>query len=144
MENTATAKAIGLPISRKQSVEVCRLIRGKNIDWVKKTLVDVIKEKIAVPYKRYNDNVGHRCGMAAGRYPMKTCKHILSLVNSVEKNAKFKGLNTTDFVVDISAHKGPKAVRYGRKPGKSAKRTNLFVALVQAKNELKNKNRNIK
>lgn len=140
----AIAKCFGLPISTKQSVEVCNFIRGRPIEWVKKTLADVVKQKIAVPYKRYNDNVGHRPGMMSGRYPMKTCKHILAIVNSAEKNAQFKGINSSDLIVNVIANKASKVNRYGRKPGKSAKRTNIFVELAKAKEEKKEKDNNAK
>ncbi len=142
---SAIAKGVGLPISTKQSVEVCRFIRGRNVEWAKKTLSSVVKQKLAVPYKRYNDNVGHRHGMMSGRYPTKTCRHILALLNSAEKNALFKGLAVSNLIIHISASKGAKVHRYGRKPGKSAKRTNVYVELAEKiENESQNKNNKTK
>ena len=69
-------KAIGrnLQISTKQSVEICNFIRNKSLKVAKNMLNSVVNKKIAVPYKRYRRDVGHKAGMASGRYPITASK----------------------------------------------------------------------
>ena len=90
-ENMARAIGVSLPISSKQSIEICNFIREKDVNFAKKFLDEVIKDKKAVPFKRFNADVGHKKGMAAGRYPKKASMEFLSLLNQVEANAQFKG-----------------------------------------------------
>lgn len=128
------AKAVGrdLPISIKSSVEVCRFIRGKKVIVAKGMLRDVIALKRAVPYKRYIMNVGHRRGMASGRFPKKTSKGVLQVLESAETNAQFKGMNTSKlFVAHIAAHKAASPMRGGRKRGQSSKRSHVEIILQE-------------
>jgi large subunit ribosomal protein L22 len=135
-----TAKAVGraLPISTKQSVEICSFLRNKNLQKAKDILNRVITKKTAVPFKRYNRSMGHKPGkMDVGRYPIKSSKEILDLLESVEANAQFKGLNTASLVIKhICAHKASKQMRYGRQRGRTMKRTHVEV-VVEEKAEKK-------
>ena len=128
------AKAVGrdLPISIKTSVEVCRFIRGRNVVVAKNMLRDVVALKRAVPYRRYVLDIGHRKGMATGRFPKKTSKEILEVLESAETNAQFKGMNTSRlFVAHIAAHKASAPMRGGRKRGQSAKRAHVEIILQE-------------
>ncbi|MBI4152893.1 50S ribosomal protein L22 [Candidatus Woesearchaeota archaeon] len=138
------AKAVGrdLPISIKNSVEVCRFIRGKSVLMAKGILRDTIALKRAIPYRRYTWDLGHKKGMASGRFPIKTSSGILQVLESAEANAQFKGMNTARlFVAHIAAHKASAPMRGGRKRGQSAKRAHIEVILQEhegdAKKEMK-------
>ncbi|MFC1801114.1 50S ribosomal protein L22 [Nanoarchaeota archaeon] len=132
-----TAKVIGrdLSISTKHSVEVCRALRGKNLQKAKEFLRDVIEKKAAVPYRRYNDDLGHKKGkVGPGRYPIKTCKAILGLLESVETNAQFKGLNTSFLeVVHICAHLASRPWHFGRKTREKMKRSHVEIIVKEGK-----------
>ena len=132
------ARAMGrdLPISIKQSVEICSALRKKDVENAKKILNMAISKKKAIPFKRYNDNVGHKRGMAAGRYPLKACGHILELLESAESNAGQKGLSNL-VIAHICAHKGAKVWRYGRRSGLKAKRSNVEIVLEEGKPKIK-------
>ena len=113
------AKAVGtsLPISVKKSVEVCNFIRHRNLATAQKLLEEVMAMKRAVPYKRFNSDTGHKAGkgMAAGRYPVKTCQEILGVLKSVEANAQFKGLSTANLVIShICANEAARPFHHGR------------------------------
>jgi large subunit ribosomal protein L22 len=41
-----------------------------------------------------------------GKYYTKTAREILELLESAERNAEFKGLDTSNLVIHASAHKG--------------------------------------
>lgn len=136
-EHMATAKATSLPISFKQSVEICNFIRNKKVNDAKKILMDVSNKKEAIPFTRFNSDVGHKKGMGSGRYPIKSSKELIKLLESAEANAQFKGLNTADLVIKhICANKAAKAWHFGRKRRRKAKRTNIEVIVQE---ERKNK-----
>ena len=129
-EEEHIAKVVGraLPISTKQSVEICAFIRQMSLEKAKKKLTDVINKKSAIPFKRFNDNMGHKKEMAAGRYPEKACSHILKLLESVEANAQFKGLNTANLAIShICVHKAGGQWHYGRQRRRKMKRTTVEI-----------------
>ena len=131
-ENMARTIGKSLPISFKQSVEICNFIRNKNVNYVKKVLSEVINQKLAIPFKRFNWDMGHKKGMAAGRYPKKASTEILNLINHVEANAQFKGLNTANLVVThIIANKASKAMHFGRKRSREFKKTNIEIVVYE-------------
>ena len=131
-EKMARALGTGLPISTKVAVEICNHLRRKPLQRVKTILEAVVAMKEAIPYRRFNMDVGHKPGMAAGRYPVKACAAILALVKSAEANAQFKGLHSSNLhLVHICAHKAARPMRYGRQRGRQAKRTHVEVVLQE-------------
>ncbi|MGC9079214.1 MAG: 50S ribosomal protein L22 [Nanopusillaceae archaeon] len=106
-----TVSASNLPISRKDSEMVGRFIKYLTIPMAKKYLELVIKQKIAVPYYKYNKKQAHHGNVAGkvpyGRYPTKASKYYLKLLNSLENNAKNLGLDPNKVViVSVDASKG--------------------------------------
>lgn len=138
-ENMARAIGRSLPISFKQSIEICNFIRNKNISYAKNVLSKVIENKQAIPFKRFNMDVGHKKGnIAAGRYPKKASKEILDLINHVEANAQFKGINTSNLVIThINANKASKVMHFGRKRSREAKRTHVEIVVQEKVKEKK-------
>lgn len=137
MTDEIEARAFGrdLPISTKQAIEVCNWIRRKNVQKVKSMLDSVIKIKVAVPFKRFNRDMGHKRGrMAAGRYPVKASENILSLLKSAEINAQANGMNVQGlFIKEIIANQGAGVQRHGRKGAVDAKRTHVEIVLGEKK-----------
>ena len=131
-ENAVKAAGRSIAISTKQSVEICRTIRGKNIQKAKKILEDSINMKHAIPFKRYKRDIGHKKGrIASGRFAIKACIQILNLLNTAEANAQFKGLPTSSLkLAHISAHRASATMRYGRRR-RQAKRTNIEIVLEE-------------
>lgn len=128
------ARAIGidLPISLKQSVEICSYIKDKNVRETKKILHNVIEGKAAIPFKKYNRDLGHKTKIGPARYPQKASMQILKLIEAVEANAQFKGLNTSNLVIThISSHKSGKAWHFGRKQRRKMKRTSIEVVVEE-------------
>jgi|TARA_Y100000310_G_C20621568_1_gene783614 large subunit ribosomal protein L22 len=142
-ENMARAIGKSLPISFKQSIEICDFIRNKNVNYAKDALTKIINHELAIPFKRFNMNVGHKKNMAAGRYPKRASMEILNLITHVEANAQFKGINTSNLVIThINANKSSKVMHFGRKRSREAKRTNVEV-VVQEKADKKPEKRKI-
>ena len=131
-ENMARAIGISLPISFKQSIEICNFIRNKSVNHVKEVLNKVISQEQAIPFRRFNNGMGHKRNIAAGRYPKKASTEILNLINHVEANAQFKGLNTANLVIThINANKASKVMHSGRKRSRRAKRTNVEIVVQE-------------
>ncbi len=129
----ASVNVKDLPISTKQSVEVAKFIRGRNLKKVKSMLNQVLQKKIAVPYTRYNRDTPHRPGkIASGRYPQKATNHFLKLLNSLEANAENKGLNVDALIVsEVVANKAASQWHYGRMRRRMMKRTNLRMKAIE-------------
>jgi len=129
----ATAKSLNLPISTKQSYEIANFIRKKNLAKAKIMLQQVIDHKIAVPYKRYNRDTGHKRGIAAGRYPEKACGEFLRLLNSVEANADSKGLdNEKLFISELRSTQGTHQYHAGRLHRRRMKHTHLYIKVEES------------
>lgn len=143
MADEIEARAFGrdLPISTKQAIEICNWIRGKNAQKVKNMLDGVINIKVAVPFRRFNRDMGHKRGrIAAGRYPVKASQNILNLLKSAEINAQAKGMNIQYlFIKEIIANKGTGILRYGRKGAVDAKKTHVEIVLGEKKVKTKPK-----
>lgn len=132
-ENSAFAVGKDLSISTKKAVEVCKKVRNKNLASAKKILEDTIALKTPIPFTRFNRDMGHKPGIAAGRFPVKTAKLILEVIESAESNAQNKGLNTHHLVVHhICAQKASRPPHYGRRRRKT-KRTHIEVVLQEQK-----------
>ena len=97
-ERMARAYSTNQPASLKYSLEISRTLKGKMLVDSEKFLTDVMNQKTHLPLRTYTKKVPHRKGNAvlgtkAGRYPQRTCKVWLNLLNSVKSNADVKGLD---------------------------------------------------
>ena len=133
-----------LPISTKQSIEICRFIRNMKLQKAKFTLNNVINMKQAVPYIRHKMNIPHKAGIASGRYPIKASSQILKLLESTEHNAIKEGMSKDLVIAHISADKGIRQWHGGRQRRRKTKSTNIRIILKEqekdnAKTEIKNK-----
>jgi large subunit ribosomal protein L22 len=130
MTNAHEAKVFGrnMPVSTKHTIEICNFIRGKNLDKARDMLKKVAEKKVAVPFKRFNDNVGHRKGkVGPGRYPVKATTHVIKLLDSLESNAQNKGLDIGSlFLKTVIPNRANAGMKYGRRR-RSGKSTNLEI-----------------
>ncbi|MAG50158.1 50S ribosomal protein L22 [archaeon] len=140
-EHMARVLGRDLSISTKQSIEMCNFIKKKKVKDAKKLLGKVMENKLAVPYKRFNKNIGHKPGIAAGRFPQKTTENMIKLLDEVETNAQNKGLNVDDlYIMHICAHKASAPWHYGRQRRRKMKRTHIEI-VVEEKEDKKNTKR---
>lgn len=138
-DTSARAQAMEVNISPKHSVEICREIRGMELQKAKDYLEEVIELKRAVPFKRFKGCVPHRKGkgFGPGRYPQKAASKILKLLEDCEANAEYSGLNTDQLkIVHLAAHRGkvykgwmPRA--HGRATDWDAQTVNLELILQE-------------
>ncbi len=130
IEFTAVARAKDLPISTKQSMELSRSLRYTSTGYAKKFLQEVVAQRKAVPFVRFNRDTGHKAGMAAGRFPQKAAQHFLKLIQSVEANAQVKGLDAGQLkIVKILANKASVPFT-GSRLRRKTKRTHLEVMVL--------------
>lgn len=115
-DKTARASGREIRISPKAARELCNELRGLRLEAAKTYLEEVIAMRQAVPYRRYDGQVGHRKGLHkadSGRYPVKASKVILGVLANAENNADYKGLDLDRLrITHISAYPGRLIKRY--------------------------------
>ncbi|MEF8873219.1 MAG: 50S ribosomal protein L22 [Candidatus Thermoplasmatota archaeon] len=134
-----TAKAYGreFQISPKESVEVCDMLRGKDVEKALNILDEVIEENKAVPYKKHNKKAAHQKGTGSGGYPKKVCGKVRSLIEECRANAENKGLDPDGlFIKHLAAHKaspveGFRPRAFGRSSPQNTQTTNLEIILEE-------------
>jgi large subunit ribosomal protein L22 len=103
-------------LSPKEAREVCAAIRGLPLDRARSILRDVADMRMPVPFRRYNKKIGHKSqlqGFYAGRYPVKVARSVLKLLDSLEANAEFRGLDPGRLkLVHVAAYPGRRLKRY--------------------------------
>ncbi len=134
-----TAKAYGkeLQVSPKESMEVCNMVKDKDVDEAIDTLEKVIAEEKAVPYRIHDKQVSHQKGVGSGGFPKKACRKIKSKIEECRSNAEDKGLDSENMIIKVlAANQGspvegrrPRAM--GRSTPHDTKTTNLEVILEE-------------
>jgi large subunit ribosomal protein L22 len=120
-------------ISHKHAREIAVAIQGLSIEKARIFLEEVTEKKIAVPYRRYNNEVAHRSnikdGFFAGRYPVKAAREVLRLLDNIESNAEYKGMDLDALkIVCAVVHKGTKIERFTpRAMGRASPKFNTLI-----------------
>jgi len=93
-----------LPISSKISVEVCRAIKGNDVERAKRILNDAIEIKKPIRYYRYNKDTPHKPGkgFGAGRYPVKVSRYIMGVLENAIANAVYLNLDPERLYVKLA------------------------------------------
>lgn len=129
-----------LRISKKDSVELCRHIKGMPLDEAQTTLRAIANGETPVPLKKHNSGVGHRSGIDgwdAGRFPKKASEAIYDVLYNAESNAENQGYDPGEMVVEhIAAHKvgearGMKPRAMGRASPWNSDLVDIEVVLLQ-------------
>jgi large subunit ribosomal protein L22 len=127
------------PISPKAAVELCRELKGKMLEKARRYLEDVRDKKRSVPYKRYYKKIGHRRDIGGpGRYPVKAATYFLHLIENLEHNAEFKGLDPSRLrIIHVSALKGRRLMKYiPRAHGRSSPMIQTYVTVEMVAEEV--------
>ena len=137
----AAARGTGLNISPKAAREVCKALKGMDLEKAKNYLGRVIEMDQAVPFKRHDGKVGHRRGkgMATGRYPVKTAAAILKVIESAGNNGEAIHIDIENWrILHIATSRGtrfesrfPRA--RGRATPKMRESANVEVVLEEIK-----------
>ncbi len=140
-EKTVKSSGRELRISHKAAREVCKAIKGMELDQAKRYLSLVIDKKQPVPFRRYNKKLGHRHGVEnafAAKYPVKAAQKILKVLEGAEANAEFRGFESERLrVIHAAAYPGMKIKRFtprafGRSSPKVQVLTHVELVLEQS------------
>ncbi len=127
-------------ISHKHAREIAITIKGLQVDKAKEYLNSVITKKRAVPFKRYNKHVGHRSDpmIMSGRYPRKSATEIIKLLENLEANAEYKGMDLDKLkIINATVHKGTCIKRFiPRAMGRSSPNNNFLTHVELVAQEL--------
>lgn len=96
-------------ISHKHARETAKAIKGLTLEKARDYMLSVIAKERAIPFARFKNQVGHRSdpGMMSGRYPEKTAGEFLKLLDNLESNAEYKGMDMDRLkIVNATAQKG--------------------------------------
>ncbi len=131
-EKTVRCQGSGLRISPKESYEIANTLRGMNVVKAKKLLERVIELKEPIQYRKFNrgSGAGHRKGhKGPGRFPVNSSREFISLLNLLQANAKFKGMDSEKLsLFHIATHKGAE-IRHSFK-GSAHNSTTTHVEIV--------------
>jgi large subunit ribosomal protein L22 len=121
-----------MDISPKAAREVCLAINGRFVKEAKAYLEKVQSKELSVPFRRYKRGGAHRSessGFHAGAYPLKAAKEVLNVLNNLEANAEFKGLDLDRLkIIHASALRGRQTKAYTpRAQGRSSPSFNTLV-----------------
>jgi large subunit ribosomal protein L22 len=102
-------------ISHKHAREIAVAIKGMSIESAREYLQAVVNVERAVPFLRFNNEVGHKSdtGVMAGRYPKKAATEFLKLLDNLESNAEYRGMDLDRLkIINATTHKGRKIERF--------------------------------
>jgi len=128
---TAKARGSHLRVHFKNTHETSRAIAGLKVKQAQKYLRNVIKHKTAVPYRRYNGGIGRHpqakiFGTSQCRWPEKSCKFLLHLLQNARSNAEAKNLKAAKlFISHIQVNRAPK---HRRRTHRAHGRINAYMS----------------
>ena len=118
-------------ISHKHAREVAVSVKGLSIEKARDYLQAVISKERAVAFRRFKNQVGHKSdpGMMSGRYPQKTAKEFIKLLDNLESNAEYKGMDLDRLkIVNATVHKGVIVKRFiPRAMGRATPKNNVMT-----------------
>ena len=118
-------------ISPKHAREIAKMIKGLSIEKARDNLQEVVSLKRAVPFRRYKNEVGHRSdtGVMSGRYPQKAANEFIRLLDNLEANAEYKGMDLDRLkIISANTHRGVVVKRFNpRAMGRATPKNNTLT-----------------
>jgi len=114
-QKVAKAQVFDQNGSYKDLTQICKAIRGKQVDEARKILEECISMAKAIPYFQHSKGCGSRgeLGGKKGRYPKKEAKIMLAILNDAVANAKNQGMDEKKlFVAQTAGYKQNVFKRY--------------------------------
>jgi len=126
----ALVKGNDLPISTKESMDICSMIRGRSTEKAIKMLEEVIAFKRVV--KMNKREVPHQKGkgVMAGRYPMNASREFIRMLKQLNANAIVNGLEIEKCKIFCKADFASRPYKRG---GAKFKRTHVLLKLETKK-----------
>jgi large subunit ribosomal protein L22 len=127
-------------ISHKHAREAATAIKGLTIEKARDYMLAVIAKERAIPFRRYKNQVGHRTdpGVMSGRYPQKAVQEVLKLLDNLESNAEYKGMDMDRLkIVNATAQKGVIIERFiPRAQGRATAKNDVMTHLELVAQEI--------
>lgn len=127
-------------ISHKHAREIATAIKGLSVEKARDYLQSVIEHKRCIPFRRYNNQVGHRTdpGVMSGRYPEKAVGEVLRLLDNLESNAEYKGMDMDRLkIINATAQKGVIIERFiPRAQGRATAKNDVMTHMELVAQEL--------
>ena len=127
-------------VSHKHTREIAVAIKGLTIEKARDYLQSVLTHKRSIPFKRFKNQVGHRTdpGVMSGRYPEKAVTEVLKLLDNLESNAEYKGMDLDRLkIINATAQKGVIIQRImPRAQGRATANNNVLTLLEIVAQEL--------
>jgi len=102
--------------SPKEASELANWLKGCRLPEAREKLERVSRKAEAVPFRRYKRNIPHRRqiqGFPAGRFPVKSAEFFSKLLDSLESNATFKGMDPDKLkIVHFCVQRGRRIENY--------------------------------
>ena len=118
-------------ISHKHAREIAVAIKGLSIEKARDYLQSVSNLQRAVAFGRFKEQVGHRSdpGMMSGRYPQKSANEFLKVLDNLESNAEYKGMDLDRLkIINVTVHKGVMVKRFTpRAMGRATPKNNVLT-----------------
>lgn len=118
-------------ISHKHAREVAVAIKGMPIEKARDYLQAVTHKDRAVAFRRFKNQVGHRSdpGMMSGRYPQKAAHEFIKVIDNLESNAEYKGMDLDRLrIINATVHKGVSVKRFiPRAMGRATPKNNILT-----------------
>ncbi len=118
-------------ISHKHAREIAVAIKGLSVEKARDYLIHVTQLKRSIPFRRYKNQVGHKSdpGVMSGRYPQKAATEVLKLLDNLESNAEYKGMDLDRLkIINTTVHKGRLMKRFiPRAQGRATPKNNTYT-----------------
>lgn len=103
-DNSVKSRGVELRVHFKNTYEAAKMLKGRTIRNAQRYLEDVLAHKRCVPIQRYNSHVARtgqatEFGVTQGRWPEKSVKVLLGLLQNLEANASAKQLETDKLII---------------------------------------------
>jgi len=127
-------------ISHKHAREIAVKIKGLSLEKARDYLQSVVRLQRAVPFKRYKNQVGHKSDpkVMSGRYPIKSAIEFIKLLDNLESNAEYKGMDLERLkIINATVHKGVIIKRFiPRAMGRATPKNNVLTHVELVAKEL--------
>lgn len=136
-KSEVTVNVTGIPISKKTSMAISRMIKYKALDQAIEELEQVVKKKKVVPMR---GEIPHKKGkgIMSGRYPKEAATEFIVLLKSLKANADNHDVDEP-ILVEAVINKG--FLPFGRGGRVKHKRANIYLRAVERKSLKLNKNK---
>eukprot|EP01083_Nonionella_stella_P064213 167166_1 len=116
-EKTCKTRASNLRVHYKNTREAAHVLKGMKLKRAQRYLNEVIGHKDIVPFKVHTGGIGRHAQTkkwkcSQGRWPEKSCRFLLNILQNLESNAESQGLEVEQLTIShVQVNRAPKQRR---------------------------------